>query len=446
MIFIHSSFRVSSTWLWSRFREAEKSWAYCEIFNESLATITAQEAGTLSPANWDSKHPETAPYYLEYLPLLNESGGVALYDPSMAYERSIPADGPDGDISAEERDYIASLIGQATKVGKVPVLTATRSLGRAVGIKRAFPGFHIVLYRNMFQQWCSYMWYLDRGNSYFLNAVKQMIEGSPHDPFMRLLRDLWPFDPTVDSGSRRFLAFAALHAYFYAHAVNAADLVIDVNRLAAEPEYRRGIEATIRKETGLVVDLSGARNKLEACMSALPPPELLRQTLQPVLDNCLSHAPNNEGGRFAMRAIDEMFREQANFNHYTSSVFAELNQVRAERDRVSADMMSVSEALIHARAECDRLAAEAASIAEALTHLRAEQERLQAESSSVSKELLRICAESDRLKAERDRVAAAQDSLTAELEQIFASRSWKLTAPLRRFNALRHGKRGPLAS
>ena len=93
-------------------------------------------------------------YMLEYLPLIQDAGGVRLYDAAMAFERFVPADGPSGAISDAENAYIASLVEHAKSLSRTPVLTATRSLGRLAGMKAAFPGLHILLYRNLFHQWC----------------------------------------------------------------------------------------------------------------------------------------------------------------------------------------------------------------------------------------------------------------------------------------------------
>ena len=68
-VFVCSSFRTSSTWLWAKLRAAPNTIAYCEIFNEALATLDIKQASGLSYSTWNSKHPHAAPYFLEFAPL-----------------------------------------------------------------------------------------------------------------------------------------------------------------------------------------------------------------------------------------------------------------------------------------------------------------------------------------------------------------------------------------
>ena len=402
MIFVHSSFRVASTWLWSRFRQAEGTVAYCEIFNEQLAAITCAAVERATPASWYSKHPATAPYFLEFLPFIGNAGGVAGFNSAMAFARFVPPDGPAGDIGADEQAYIASLIAHADGLGKVPVLTATRSLGRTGGIRRAFPGLHIVLYRNMFRQWCSYAEQYGCNNPYFLDTLKRTIEDSGHDRFLRVVHDLWPFEQADPADRRQFLAFAAVHAYLYAHAVNAADLVIDIDRLANEPAYRSTTEQRIRAASGLTVDLAGARTGIAYSTVDAGTHTVLAEALRPMLDLALSMTPGGAGQKFAVAAIDAMVGEYARYAHYTSSLAAVLAQVRAER----ADLAQERERLIGAR---DSLAAE--------------REQLIAERNITVAERDRRIAERNALAVDRDRRIAERDLLAAERDGLLRSTS-----------------------
>ena len=62
MIFVHSSFRTSSTWMWSCCRRADRTVAYCEVFNEMLASVLRNQINSFHPGAWHSKHPNHAPY------------------------------------------------------------------------------------------------------------------------------------------------------------------------------------------------------------------------------------------------------------------------------------------------------------------------------------------------------------------------------------------------
>lgn len=183
-IFVHSSFRTSSTWLWNKLRSTPNVLAYCEIFHESLSTMDTKQATTNSYSAWQSKHPPSAPYFLEYSPLFRATGGIPAYDASMAFDRFVPRDGLDGHLSLEENIYIDSLLRNAYANQKIPILTCTRTLGRVRALRRAYGGTTIFLHRNLFHQWASYSSHALAGNSYFISSLNRIIEASRHDSFI----------------------------------------------------------------------------------------------------------------------------------------------------------------------------------------------------------------------------------------------------------------------
>lgn len=168
-IFIHSSSRTSSTWLWAALRTSSNAIVYCEIFHEIMESIDCNKIASVTPASWRSNHPSSAPYFLEFLPLVEPEGGIREYSRSMAAERFIPADGLNGSISLEERAYVSRLLRQAQTWKKTAVLTDTRTLGRMRALKKEFGGYHVLFYRNLFHQWASYSSQMLQGNSYFIN-------------------------------------------------------------------------------------------------------------------------------------------------------------------------------------------------------------------------------------------------------------------------------------
>src|SRR5690242_32732 len=78
-IFIHSSWRVSHTWFWLKFRRQPSTLCFYEPFHEGLASLTRTEAQISAPQGWDSGHPRAEPYFLEFLPLIRRAGGVRLF-------------------------------------------------------------------------------------------------------------------------------------------------------------------------------------------------------------------------------------------------------------------------------------------------------------------------------------------------------------------------------
>jgi hypothetical protein len=262
LVWVHSSFRVSSTWFWSRFRRNPNVVAYQEVFHEGLASLTPEKAATVSYRDWNSGHPPSAPYFLEYAPFLFE--GWVKCDDNMAYGSFIPKSA-DRSISSAEATHIASLIDKARARGRTPVLTAVRSLGRVHGLRDCFGGFHILLYRNLFRQWCSYSDQELRGNPYFVDRTDLVIEQNTHDPFLSNLSRMFPTTPECTKCSRweQFLRFTLLHLYLYALALQDCGLDVCVDRLAVDPKYGKDTEEQIAAATGLTIDLTGCHENIE---------------------------------------------------------------------------------------------------------------------------------------------------------------------------------------
>ena len=76
---IHSSWRTSSlasSWFFFKFRSFKETMCFDEPFNEDLKEISREKASSADPQSSDSHHPASDPYYLEYLPLISNPGGV----------------------------------------------------------------------------------------------------------------------------------------------------------------------------------------------------------------------------------------------------------------------------------------------------------------------------------------------------------------------------------
>ena len=177
-VFLHSSFRTGSTWLWQKLRSAPTTLAYYECFNEYLATVTPRQARDVNSFVWDSRHPPGAPYFLEYLPIIEPEGGIAGFDQSIPYRHFVPQTSADGDLEPVDKVHVDRLVSAAWSKMRIPVLTCTRSLGRARALRRSFGGKSIFLHRNLFHQWASYCWQAEAQNTFFINTIRCTINGS----------------------------------------------------------------------------------------------------------------------------------------------------------------------------------------------------------------------------------------------------------------------------
>lgn len=283
-IFIHSSWRTSSTWLWQQFRSLPETLCFYEPFNEDLSTMTRQVLAERGVESWQSGHMRTPPYFLEFSPLARPGGGVRLHKPSFAYDWFIPRGGLGGSLRQEEIRYVALLLRAAGKAGKAPVLGFTRSLGRIAPLKQVFGGTHIFLFRNLWGQWMSFLDQKRKGEPFFYNILR-VIADQPDDRFLRDIHNFYlrrclelaadhgllPKLAGIPSGKltrllfdllpegEMFEMFMAIHVYLYLHAAFGCDLLIDSTELARNPDYCRHCEADVRRRTGLPVDFSGGR-------------------------------------------------------------------------------------------------------------------------------------------------------------------------------------------
>ena len=265
MIFLHSGFRTASTWVWAQFRANTGTLSYYEVFNERLAGLTLQTALALNGRIWHSKHPPVKNYFEEFVPLIQNGQGIFLYQKNMASNWFIPHGGMGGTLRQEEFLYCQLLVKYAEQTGKVPVLSATRSLGRIPALSRALPGAHVLIYRNLFKQWCSFTEQGEIGNTYFLKTIVGQLQAeSAPEEFAAILAE---FPPALASprDENLFVCFALLHLYLYSRARPACDLVMDIAAMAADPACTTALEQQFLTRHGVSVDLSGATDGMMFC-------------------------------------------------------------------------------------------------------------------------------------------------------------------------------------
>jgi hypothetical protein len=329
-IFVHSSFRAGSTWLWNKLRGAPSTLAYREIFHESHSGLQQSAAAALDSLSWDSGHPQTAPYFLEFLQLRGPDGKVSGYDRQMAFQWSIPVHGIEGSLSNSEGEYVQGLIANAQEKRKIPVLTDTRTLGRSLALSRQFPSRTILLHRNLFHQWASYCGQALAGNSYFLDTIQWTMQGARNDPFLSAI-DSWFADRETSPYSEMLLqTFLTLHLYLYAHAYASADLVIDITALPGVADLRHAIEQTLAEWTGSPIDLSDVRPSFALSPTVIRSPQGFRDSIDQLAKMIESFAPNKKAAAFMQREKDRALSEWDRYEFLTKGTrrhfIAKLNE------------------------------------------------------------------------------------------------------------------------
>jgi hypothetical protein len=318
-VFIHSSWRTASTWLWARLRQAPTAIAYCEFFHERLGACTIEDLTANDFANWNSKHPESAPYFLEFARLIESDGAVRGYDPSMAIDRFLPAGGPHGALSLAERAYVEGLIENAARLRKIPVLTDTRTLGRLEALAKAFPGRHVLLVRNLFHQWASYSEQCAGGNRYFLDMLFLTVEASRHDPFVALIANWFANENRTETSASVFQLFLLFHLYLYAHSHDAADTIVDINKIAANPDARRAAEASLSDCVQFPIDLSDARTPFGLSLFTVASKAAFIDAIDQFVKQMLDSSINATAAQFVAEAKDEALAEWERHEFYNGS-------------------------------------------------------------------------------------------------------------------------------
>lgn len=274
-LFLHTGWRSSGTWIWSRLRADPAVMAYYEPLHEQLATLTESRIAQLRPDSWRSGHDQTAPYYSEFRDLLAHRGrGVQGYQERFAADRYF--------LSPDAKDpvlvsYLGSLLHHATEAGRVPVLKFCRSLGRVGWMQRNFPdALHAVMLRDPVAQWRSSAAQLAQSdNRYFLVGPLLILARNAHEPLVaEALARLEVRLPALPSGGSlafdqeicwrhiarlswadRYRGFLAYWTVSAIAALSGDVLTIDADELLHQPGHRDQIEQAVLSRLGLLLSL-----------------------------------------------------------------------------------------------------------------------------------------------------------------------------------------------
>jgi hypothetical protein len=168
-VFLHCGWRTRGTWVWDRFRRMHGVAGYYEPLNEMLASVRSGTLASINGESWPSGHRSLdRPYFDEYRPLLKRNGsGVQGYYTRFAVDDFFAAP----DTALPELDhYLRRMIRTAEERGEQPVLKFCRSVGRIGWMQRHFPeAVHIAVLRNPYAQFASELrQFVLHGNGYFI--------------------------------------------------------------------------------------------------------------------------------------------------------------------------------------------------------------------------------------------------------------------------------------
>jgi hypothetical protein len=274
-IFLHSSWRASSTYVWAKFRQRPDTYCYFEPLNEHLFTLTAEVIDRFVPWSF-ANHPELeAPYLEEYRPLIDRvspGGGIPGFPAHLTFGRyCATSDDPLPELEA----YLNDLAKLAGRLGRRPVYGFVRTDLRVGWFRARMPGAHIFIRREPRRQFLSILRQAVQGNPYFLQRgvviLRHNMEAPAFAPLLATielpallessgLREAFR-GKLVDETVLRRLYFIFYFMWLLARRLGEPQchLVIDIDRLSLDESYRREIEDRLGDLVGIAISFADCR-------------------------------------------------------------------------------------------------------------------------------------------------------------------------------------------
>lgn len=387
VVFVYSCFRAASTWFWSRLRSHPGLCCYYEVFNEQLEHLSLADIPAVRPDNWRSHHPAGSPYLIEFASLLGATPGVPGFPiESPLGSRFIGAAGIEGPLDADVKAYLARLVESARATRRVPVVTCTRLLGRAAGLRMAFGGTHILLVRNLFEQWNSVYGQLRAGNDYFLRMVFSQLKHGRRDRFFAYLMSM--FDDRGEGSFEDWIRDENSDAVFCCYVVSRihlllatrryCDLVVDVTSLG-KADRRTETEAALTRLLGMDIDLGNFEQRVDYPKRIIQSPADCRMMINELLERCLVELDASGDEReYAQGLVQATWDAHAAFTAYTSGARELIGQQAARMADLTAALDSMKDAV----QALETRSAQIESEATALRHA-GEAQRMRAEAAEA---------------------------------------------------------------
>lgn len=272
-VFLYSAgWRTAGTYLWARLRSLPGVTGFYEPLHEDLAGLTPAGIAERRADAWESGHPEMAPYFAEFAPLLRPEGGVLGYRPGFAVDRLHE---PEAEALVA---YLGGLIAAAERAGGIAVFKFCRASLRFALLRRAFPqALHLAVDRNPLSQFASAwkQWVRFR-NPYFLASPLLVLarnQETAEGVFWRDALGCRPDAPGGEAGAGDHpslapliaaMPAAALYRIFLAHwglihqGLAGAE-ILATELLGADPAARARLARRLRRAGAPAADFSDMR-------------------------------------------------------------------------------------------------------------------------------------------------------------------------------------------
>jgi hypothetical protein len=481
-IFIHSLFRSGSTYVFGAFRRSAAGyWCYQEPLNEYVRHVADAPERLLEIGARDSallRHPALdKPYFWEFYQV--RKAIAPLFRKEFSYDTFFI--GKDHPSYGALCTYLQALIDNAQ--GR-PFFQCCRTTGRFAGLRDAFGGTHIHLWRNPHDQWWSY-----QVGDYFDATTQLIFNASDLPDSLAAVRDLCGIatfrDQDIDKELAHFrnhrlaaredyVAFYALWLYSLLACEKAADVSVNIDAMSTSSTYRRdtlsaldrdGINGLDFSDCNIAQSQFGANDLAFFAEAEERVHDIFRNKgveqddLAAALDLRARYRP---GSRWTIPdAVASLSRvhgvaiRQMDALAGTQRELAQRENVLADARRAIAAGQAALDArendLAEAHARSTALAAESGAIRLRMAALSEDLVEASARLDSQAAELASARQRSERLHDEL-RVAGSRleeanlethrwwsmaDDTGRHLQAIYLSHSWRLTAPLREINAWR---------
>lgn len=258
-IFIHTMFRTGSTYIWDKFRKDPNCVAYYEPFHNELKDLKDKSIKCCNKSVFEYlKHPEQdEPYFSEFKPVILPDGGVKYFKESFI-AREFCYNGNNQDL----KNYIDLLIQTAEP--RIPVFEFNRSSLRTEWFKTNYKdSFNVYLMRNPRDTFTSYHSYTKTDNNYFLAMNWIFLSYNTSQPIFKWLVKFSPielkqynFDKAIKYYSGKvadipdeihyMLFYTIWYSSLYMNMMHA-DLILDINKLSTDLDYREYVVSTFDK-------------------------------------------------------------------------------------------------------------------------------------------------------------------------------------------------------
>jgi hypothetical protein len=278
-IFVHASARGGSTYIFNVLRRMESLLCFDEPITDDFTYFDKDDfARRVARGKWNWSH--------SFLTLFSQAEFVEAWDEVMdlypqaaAFRDYVPRN---RSISVELKVYLAALIRYAEAKGKRAALCDIFSRGRAGVLRDAFGGFHIAQYRDPISQFGSCFRALQEYGAWlFLIIPLRELGPSAQNPFYSIIPEAWRLPALAWPADNRAQRWAANEEYLAMilspeaqalenvirwhllswflnnlAAIIYSDLMIDMDRLFDNLEYRESVGKTLASETGSLPDFS----------------------------------------------------------------------------------------------------------------------------------------------------------------------------------------------